>query len=83
MKKLLLPLLVLQLAFCGCTHSYVMKLTNGTRITTASKPKLQGAVYVWKDARGKENRISQSRVVEVLPASMAKEEKEIFKPTLK
>ena len=81
MNKLLLPFLVGLLALCGCTHRYVMKLTNDMRITTASKPKLKGGFYTFKDARGQEVRVAQSRVLEIEPASMAKEEKPMFKPT--
>jgi hypothetical protein len=83
MKKLVLPLLLTMLAFCGCAHAYVMKLSNGMQITTASKPKLKGATYYYKDANGKVNTIPQGRVLEILPASMAQDEKPAFKPTLK
>jgi hypothetical protein len=83
MRKLLLPLVLILFAVCGCAQSYVMKLTNGMQITTASKPKLKGATYYFKDATGKVNAIPQGRVLEVLPASMAQEEKGPFKPTLK
>jgi hypothetical protein len=53
------------------------------QITTASKPKLKGATYYFKDASGRVNKIPQSRVIEIMPASMAKEEKTLFKPSLK
>ena len=59
---------------CGCAHTYVMKLSNGTQIETASKPKLKGATYYFKDATGKVNTIPQGRVTEVEPAKMAAEE---------
>ena len=83
MKKLVLPLLLIILAFCGCADAYIMKLSNGRQITTASKPKLKGATYYFKDAKGKVNTIPQSRVLEILPASMAQDEKPAFQPTLK
>jgi hypothetical protein len=60
-----------------------MKLTNGMQITTANKPKLKGSNYYFKDANGKENRIPQSRVVQIMPASMAADEKQPFKPSIK
>ena len=82
MKRISLLLLGL-LACSGCASQYVMKLSNGMQITTPSKPKLKGSTYYYKDATGKENKISQSRVLEILPASMAKEEKGRFKPASK
>ncbi len=80
MNKLVLILLVGLAALCGCTHHYVMKLTNGMQITTASKPKLKEGFYYYKDAKGEQVRIPRGRVRQIEPASMAKEEKPIFKP---
>jgi hypothetical protein len=51
-----------------------MKLSNGTRIVTPSKPKLENGMYRYKDAHGQVNSISQSRVMELEPLSMAEEE---------
>jgi hypothetical protein len=65
---------------CGCAHQYVMKLSNGMRVTTASKPQLKGSTYYFKDATGKINSVSQSRVLEIEPASMVHEEDK-FTPT--
>lgn len=71
----LLPVLVLICClFTGCARHYVITLTNGARITTLSKPKQQGPVYVFKDAKGQPARISVGRVREIAPASMAQEE---------
>ncbi len=81
MKTLLLPLLVSLLALCGCAHEYVIKLSNGSQITAASKPKLEGAAYHYKDALGRDNSIPQGRVTEIEPASSAKEETKTFQPT--
>lgn len=72
MKNLYLVLLLFSL--CGCAHQYVMKLTNGMKISTPSKPRLIGANYHFKDARGEDQAIPQSRVIEIEPESMAKEE---------
>jgi hypothetical protein len=69
-------LLLLIFSLCGCAGQYVMKLTNGVTISTPSKPKLKGSNYYFKDARGEEQVIPQSRVMEIEPESMAKEEKE-------
>jgi hypothetical protein len=75
MKKLALPLLIGALTLSGCASQYVMKLNNGTEITTASKPRLKGSFYTYKDAQGKEHRMSASRVQEIEPASFAAKEK--------
>ncbi len=82
MNNWVLLFVILPIALCGCTHRYVMKLSNGMQITTASKPKPKGAYYSFKDAKGQEVLIPQSRVREIEPASMAKEEKPMFKPTV-
>jgi hypothetical protein len=76
-----LPLLALLVVLCGCSRVYVMKLSSGQTITTAGKPKLKGSRYFFKDAGGKPNWVPQSRVLEIEPASMAKEEKPAFKGT--
>ena len=68
------------MVFAGCAHNYVVTMDNGLRLTTASKPKLKGAKYVFKDARGKEVSIPAGRVREIAPASMVKEEKPAFNP---
>jgi hypothetical protein len=75
MKKLVLPLALCLLGLCGCASEYVMKLNNGRTITTASKPKLKGGSYVFKDAAGHDNYVPRGRVLEIEPASMATEEK--------
>jgi hypothetical protein len=83
MKKVLLPLVLAVFTFSasGCARNYVMRLSNGMQITTASKPKLKGATYYFKDATGRVNTIPQGRVLEIMPASMANE-KPRFKPSL-
>ncbi len=78
MKNLLL--LSLMCSLCGCAHQYVMKLTNGMKISTPGKPKLRGSTYYFKDAQGQEQAISQSRVMEIEPESMAKEENKFQAP---
>ena len=49
----------------GCARRYNITLTNGTQLTTASKPKLQGSYYAYKDANGNMQYISQGRVREI------------------
>src|SRR3974390_2714294 len=60
MKNLSWILYLGLLLVCGCTHQYVMKLGNGTRVTTASKPQLKGSNYYFKDATGQINAIPQT-----------------------
>ena len=74
MKKAALPLLIGLIALTGCAHHYVMRLKNGTEITTASKPKLKEGIYSFKDAKGEEHFVAAGRVREVAPASVAARE---------
>src|SRR5437868_2948296 len=62
----------------GCAHPYVLKMQNGTRVTSISKPKLDHGYYVFKDNQGRERRVPAGRVREMEPASMAEEEKPQF-----
>jgi hypothetical protein len=80
MNRLALFLLICLAALTGCARQYVIKKSNGMRITTASKPKLKNGFYTFKDAAGNENRVSQNQVLEIEPASMAAEEKTRFTP---
>jgi hypothetical protein len=75
-------MLVVLLAGSGCARHYLMKMSNGIQITTATKPKLKGQTYYYKDAAGKTIKVPQSRVLEIMPASMAKEQRGPFKPSL-
>lgn len=79
-KQLLLLTLVGVGLLCGCSRQYVMTLSNGARITTNGKPKLDGNSYVFKDAKGQEIRVPTGRVREIAPASMVEDDQTIFKP---
>jgi hypothetical protein len=80
MKKLaLLLLLAWAVALSGCSHQYVMTLSNRSKIVTASKPKLENGFYVYKDARGDKHSVSQARVIEIAPASMTGDESSKFR----
>ena len=72
-KRAYLLAAVITLALTGCAHEYVMKLSNGSKIVSANKPKLENGAYVYKDARGDKHYVSQGRVIEIAPASMASE----------
>jgi hypothetical protein len=61
------------LALTGCAHQYVMKMSNGSTLVSANKPELKNGVYVYKDAKGDKHYVSQGRVIEITPASMASE----------
>jgi hypothetical protein len=80
MKRMGLLGLLASLLLCGCSTSYVMKLSNGTQIQTANKPKLKGSTYYYKDAHGNTITIPQSRVLEIEPASMKSEDTTKFTP---
>jgi len=80
MKKLTPALLLLAVLLCGCAHNYVITMDNGRRVTTASKPKLRNAQYVFKDALGREQYVPAGRVREIAPQSMASQNKPIFNP---
>ena len=75
MNKAGFLLLISLTLLCGCAHHYVVTLDNGRRVTTASKPKLKGTNYVYKDASGRQATVSAGRVREIAPQSMAKENK--------
>lgn len=53
------------LAGTGCARHYTMVLNNGNQLSTASKPKLQGAFYVYKGANGELQYVPQARVREI------------------
>jgi hypothetical protein len=79
MKLLYLFALALVLVLTGCSRHYVMKLSNGTQIITASKPVAKGGSYYFKDASGAEQSISQGRVREIAPASGSSTETNPFR----
>ena len=74
MKRAALPLLIGLVALTGCAHHYVLRLTNGSEVTTSSKPRLKEGIYYFKDAKGEEHFVPQARVREVAPASIATRE---------
>jgi hypothetical protein len=72
MKTPAIALLIGVIALTGCAHSYVLRLTNGSEITTASKPHFRDGAYWFKDAKGEEQWVMAASVSEIAPASVAK-----------
>lgn len=84
MKPLLLPVLACLLMMSGCARTYVLTLSNGDRIRTVGKPRLDKGFFYFKDASGRENTVFSGRVTEVAPASMASPDaNSAFKPVSK
>ena len=79
MKKCLLPFALGVGLLAGCARHYNLTLTNGSVITTASKPRLENGSYHFKDASGKGVYIPSFRVREIAPTSMSKDSKTTFK----
>lgn len=67
------------LALTGCSRHYAMTMNNGTRIVTASKPRLQGGSYYFKNADGQEISIPQGRVRKIAPANSSSMDDNPFK----
>jgi hypothetical protein len=82
MKRTCVLLAIGLLAWCGCAHTYVMKLNNGAQVVSQEKPKFANGAYHYKDSAGKERSMPASRVREIEPASIAKDEQQTFKPTI-
>jgi hypothetical protein len=74
MTRAALLFLIGLMALTGCAHHYVLKLTNGAEITTATKPRLKDGAYHFKDAKGEEHLIATANVRELAPASVAARE---------
>ena len=58
----------------------VMKLSNGDRILSLSKPRLQGTSYHFTDGEGVEYVLPQSRVVKIETVSVVKQEEKPLSP---
>jgi uncharacterized lipoprotein YajG len=71
MKRTLLLAVVAVGLFAGCKSPYKITLTNGTVLTTSSRPKLDKTTnsYTYKDAQGKTVVIPAGRIREIEPLS--------------
>jgi hypothetical protein len=80
-RKFAFALLVSLVSLCGCAHQYLMKLSNGDRLVSVTKPKLQATNYYFRDASGQEHVIPQSRVAKIETGWVVKEkEKPLASP---
>ena len=70
MKPLLTLALFATLLLAGCARHYTITLSNGNRISTLGKPKLQNGTYTFKDAKGQPGAVYAGRVKEVTPSNM-------------
>lgn len=77
----LLAICCVMFLLSACSRAYVIRLNNGARITAASKPKLQNGTYIFEDASGRQAYVPASRVREIGPASMYKDDKNQFIPS--
>ena len=68
----LLPVALLVLT--GCTHQYLLKLTNGDQLISYTRPKLEGTGYHFTDAAGAGYVIPKSRVVKIQSVRVVKDE---------
>jgi hypothetical protein len=81
MTKLLLPALAALFLLTGCSHLYVVSMTDGSRYMAYSKPKLVNGFYHFKDRSGKEARpVLSSQVREIAPPNMVSDQTSQFKP---
>ena len=68
LKPLLIVLSLGAGLLAGCQSAYVITMRNGTtKLLTASKPKLVGGAYFYKDAQGNTVQISSSKVKSIEP----------------
>lgn len=67
MKQLLVALLCAA-ALAGCSSEYLISTNDGQMITTDSKPKLDpdSGMYIFKDAKGREQAIPATSVKQVI-----------------
>ena len=79
-SKILLLFCLGLLLLGGCSRKYVITLKNGTQVTTEGKPRLDRGHYQFTDVRGRKSSVPEGRVLEIAPASMAREENAKFKP---
>jgi hypothetical protein len=79
-RGLALTLSVSLAVLCGCTHHYLLKLSNGDHAISLSKPKLQGTNYHFTGGNGVEYVIAKSRVVKIKTISAIEEEKKPLSP---
>jgi hypothetical protein len=81
MTRILLSALAGLLLLTGCSHLYVITMSDGRRYVAYSKPKLVNGFYHYKDAKGNQARpIYSGEVREIAPPNMMTDETSGFKP---
>ena len=71
MNKLLPVALASLLILTGCAHGYIITMSNGERIHTTHKPRLENGFYYFTDATGHDSRpVFSGSVREIAPAGM-------------
>jgi hypothetical protein len=82
MKKLLVVSVAGLLILSGCARGYVLTLSDGERIRTSDKPRLERGFYYFKDQSGHDAApVFSGRIREIAPASMASPDpNSAFKP---
>jgi hypothetical protein len=71
MKKIFPAALVVLLILTGCAHGYIITMSNGERIHTTGKPRLENGFYYFTDATGHDSRpVFSGSVREVAPVGM-------------
>jgi hypothetical protein len=69
-----LTLLAGLVGLCSCAHQYLMTMSDGDRVLSLTKPKLQGTNCFYTDATGAPGKVPRSRVVKIRAATLVKEE---------
>lgn len=57
----------------GCSHQYLIKLSNGDQILSSTKPKIHGTNYLFTDDSRVHYVIPRSRVAKIRPVKVEKE----------
>ena len=65
MNKSIILLALLALGFTGCASHYEITTTGSARYTCKGRPKRVDGWYVFKDATGREVRVSAMRVTSI------------------
>ncbi len=79
-RKWPLAFLASLVLFAGCAHEYVIRLANGDRVSSRTKPKLGGTYYSFRDQRGEEQVVARKHVVKISRGYAKKQKPEPLSP---